>query len=170
MPTFPLADGSEVRIRPIRPDDKQLLSDGLAHLSPETVYRRFLSPKPSFTRGELRYLTEVDGCDHFALVATLPGPERIVGVARMVRLAGDPRSAEVAVVVADSLQGQGLGRELATRIADEARARGIGRFQATFLSSNVPARRLMERIAERVAAGPPQGATVELTADLVRAA
>ena len=39
----------------------------------ESVQRRFLTPKRSFSRAELRYLTEVDGRDHVALVAEYPG-------------------------------------------------------------------------------------------------
>ena len=46
-----------------------MLEDGLRHLSKESVQRRFLTPKSSFSRSELRYLTEVDGRDHVALVA-----------------------------------------------------------------------------------------------------
>ena len=61
-----------VLIRPIRADDKRMLTDGLRRLSDESVHRRFLMPKPSFSRAELRYLTEVDGRDHVALVAESP--------------------------------------------------------------------------------------------------
>ena len=59
-------------IRPIRAEDKRMLADGLRRLSPESVQRRFLTPKRSFSRAELRYLTEVDGRDHVALVALDP--------------------------------------------------------------------------------------------------
>lgn len=166
-----LKDGTELVIRPIRPDDKQLLAEGLARLSPRSVYLRFLSPKPSFTRGELRYLTEVDGCDHFALVAVEASPpHRIVAAARFVRLPGEPGTAEAAIVVADPLQGQGLGRELARRLADEAGPRGVERFHATFLAENVAARRLMATLSERLESGPGDGTTVELTAELRPAA
>ena len=64
-----LPDGASILIRPIRADDKRMLEDGLRHLSDESVQRRFLTPKRSFSRAELRYLTEVDGRDHAALVA-----------------------------------------------------------------------------------------------------
>ena len=71
-----LPDGAQVLIRPIRPDDKGMLSDGLRRLSPESAQRRFLTPKRSFSRTELRYLTEVDGRDHVALVAEHPADPR----------------------------------------------------------------------------------------------
>ena len=64
-----LLDGSTVFVRPISPEDKPLLAEGLRQLSPETAFRRFLSPKVSFSAAELRYLTEVDQRDHIAYVA-----------------------------------------------------------------------------------------------------
>src|SRR4051812_50162136 len=64
-----LPNGRRTRIRPIAPDDKALLQDGLQRLSPESVRRRFLGPKARLSAAELRYLTEVDGRDHIALVA-----------------------------------------------------------------------------------------------------
>ena len=71
-----LPDGAPILIRPIRADDKRMLENGLRHLSEESVQRRFLTPKSSFSRAELRYLTEVDGRDHVALVVELP-PSRL---------------------------------------------------------------------------------------------
>ena len=100
-----------VLIRPIRPDDGERLSASHARLSPESRYRRFLSAKPELTGADVRYLVEVDGIDHIALVATqpsLPG-EPIVAVARCIRIPGSPDTGEVAIVVADALQGKGVG-------------------------------------------------------------
>lgn len=165
-----LQDGTRLVIRHIRPGDKQLLVDGLARLSPETVHRRFLSPKQRFSRGELRYLTELDGRDHVALVALLAeDPCHLAAVARFVRLGDDPARAEAAIVVRDSLQRRGLGKLLALRLADEAAARGIRSFEATILGENVAARKLMGAIAERLESGPA-GPAVELSAELPSAA
>jgi RimJ/RimL family protein N-acetyltransferase len=144
-----LPDGTPVLLRPIRADDKRLLSQGLRNLSEASVQRRFLSPKPRFTGAELRYLTEVDGRDHAALVAESPAqPTRaMIGVARYVRLADDREAAEVAVVVADTWQGRGVGSLLADELAARARGQGIRRFTATMSADNVPAHRLLARIA-----------------------
>jgi GNAT superfamily N-acetyltransferase len=144
------AAANELDVREIRPDDKPLISAGFARLSPQSVYRRFLSAKPSLSAAELRYLTEVDGVDHYALVA-LSGPS-IVAVARFVRLRDDPAAAEVAVTVCDELQGRGVGKALGLVLADAARERGIRSFTADILAENVPARRLMRALDERLAA------------------
>ena len=147
-----LPDGAPVLIRPIRADDKRMLTDGLRRLSDESVQRRFLTPKRSFSRTELRYLTEVDGRDHVALVAEQPsGPSRrLIAVARFVRTADDPHAAEVAITVGDDWQGRGLGSLLSARLAAEARQLGIRRFTATMAADNVPAHRLMARLTDHL--------------------
>jgi RimJ/RimL family protein N-acetyltransferase len=138
-------------VRPIRPDDKERLAWGLGQLSAETIQRRFLSPKPRFSSAELRYLTEVDGRDHVALVA-LPAnhPDWIVAVARFVRLPEDPTAAEFAVVVADAYQGRGLGKRLAMLLTERAKELGIRRFTATTQADNRPAQRLIEAIGSEL--------------------
>ena len=146
-----LPDGTRVLVRPIRSTDKRLLVEGLARLSPETVYRRFLTPKPRLTTGELRYLTEIDGHDHVAYVCVLAEqPDELLGVGRWIRRPDDPAAAEVAVVVGDCWQGQGLGRRLGMELADAARAHGVGRFTATMAADNVPAHRLFAAISDRL--------------------
>ena len=140
-----------ILFRHIRPDDKGRLAAGLAAMSPESRRRRFLMPKPRFSSKELKYLTEIDGFDHVAIVAvSAEDPDVFYGVARFVRWSEDPEAAEAAIVVADPLQGKGLGRELGRRLADEARERGVRRFTATLLGENVAAHRLFASISSRL--------------------
>ena len=144
-----LNNGIEVLVRPIRPDDKALLSDGLDHLSEQSAYQRFLVPKRKLTAAELRYLTEVDFRDHVAFVAVRPEePDALVGVGRWIRLSHDPEVAEIAFVVADDLQRQGLGTAIAKALADAARERGVRRFVATMLPHNLAAHQLFARVAQ----------------------
>jgi RimJ/RimL family protein N-acetyltransferase len=146
-----LPNGTGVVIRAIRPDDKALLSAALLRLSPESSRARFLTSKSSFSADELRYLTEIDGLSHVALVAVLAdNPRRLIGVARYVRLADDGSTAEVAIVVGDEFQGQGLGSRLGLLLADHARAQGVQRFVATMLSDNLAAHRLFAKISARL--------------------
>ncbi|HEX2085279.1 MAG TPA: GNAT family N-acetyltransferase [Solirubrobacteraceae bacterium] len=161
--------GEEVAFRHIRPDDKDRLAAALEGLSPESQRKRFLTPKPSFTASELRYLTEIDGFDHVAVLAVLADdPDAIVGVGRFVRLRDLPDTAEVAVVVGDRYQGQGLGRELGRRLADEARQRSVRRFTATLLGDNVAAHRLFHSISDRLE-GRIEGGTRVVTAEIAAA-
>jgi RimJ/RimL family protein N-acetyltransferase len=166
---FTLTDGTQVAFRHIRPTDKQRLSEALGRLSSDSQYRRFLSPKPSFSGSELRYLTEVDGVDHVALAAvSADDPDAFIGVARYVRLPDLPDTAEAAIVVGDPYQGQGLGRELGRRLADEARSHDIARFTATLLGDNVAAHRLFHSVSDRLE-GRVEGGTRVLTARIAAA-
>jgi acetyltransferase len=134
-----LPDGATAYVRPIAPEDKPLLVEGLRRLSPETSFRRFLSPKVSFSAAELRYLTEVDGRDHIAYVAFLDG--QFAAVARAVRT--EPDTAELAITVGDRWQGRGLGRALATLLADRMREQGVTKIAGTMLAGNKAALKLM---------------------------
>src|SRR5439155_17884724 len=130
---------------------KRILSAAFERLSPETARLRFLAPKARLSSADLRYLTEIDGADHVAVLAVLAHrPNVIVGVGRYVRSATDPEAAEVAVVIGDPWQHQGLGRHIGLALADVARERGIRRFTATMLSDNVAAHRLLARISGRL--------------------
>jgi RimJ/RimL family protein N-acetyltransferase len=164
---YTLPSGVAVVVRPIEPGDKDRLVNGLRQLSLESIRKRFLAAKPSFSRSELRYLTEVDGVNHIALVAVLEDdPEQLVAVARCVRLPDRPDTAEMAIVVGDPWQGQGLGRELARRLADAALAAGIRRFAATMLGDNEAARRLMLTFARRLEAGRISAGLREVVVEL----
>jgi RimJ/RimL family protein N-acetyltransferase len=155
---------SRLEIREITPEDKQELAAGYERLSEQSRLRRFLAPKPRLTKSDLRYLTEVDGVNHYAVVALLD--EEIVGVARWVRLVEDAQEAEAAVVVGDPLQGRGIGKILARELADAARARGIRRIRASILSDNPPAHALLRVIAERLTDGGYVHGVHELVAEL----
>ena len=142
----------DIWIRPIRPEDKDILAAGFELFSDETRRRRFLTSKPRLTVADLRYLTEVDGGDHAALVAipmTDPA-RRIIGVARYVRLAEDPTTAEMSIVVADPYQGRGLGRTLSDQLVALARTNGIEHFTASILADNEPAQRLLARMTRQL--------------------
>jgi len=131
-----LRDGSEVFMRPIEPDDKDALARGFQALSPESRYRRFLTPMQRLSAKLLAYLTEVDHHSHEALVAETVAEHELVGVARYIRLDDEPETAEVAVTVVDHWQAKGVATALLTRLAQHARSAGIERFRATCLAEN----------------------------------
>jgi GNAT superfamily N-acetyltransferase len=156
-----------VVIREIRPTDKRMLADGYEHLTEETQRRRFLGAKPRLSETELRYLTEIDGERHFALVAVLADQlDQIVAVARFVLLPGEGATADAAIVVGDHHQRLGLGRRLALMLADAAQARGIRRFSATMLSDNPAALALMRTLSRRLESGAQGEGVREVFADL----
>jgi protein lysine acetyltransferase len=162
-----LSDGTRVVIRRIQPGDKRMLAKGLELLSEESRHRRFLGAKPRLSAGELRYLTEIDGETHFALVAVLADRlDHVVAVARYVRLPEAPGTADAAIVVGDPWQRRGLGRRLAIMLADAARLQGIERFSATMLSDNPAALALMRTLSRRLEQGGHGHGVREVVAEL----
>ena len=129
-----LADGRVGVLRPILPKDAVALRDDLgAHLSEQSVYFRFFTPRRHFTAQEFEHFANVDYASRLALVALVEG--ELVAVARYERIEeGD--EAEVAFTVRDDQQGRGLGMVLLEHLASAARARGISRFVADTLAEN----------------------------------
>jgi RimJ/RimL family protein N-acetyltransferase len=154
-----------VELRPIRSDDKVELAAALERLSPESRRLRFLTAKPRLTGAELRYLTEIDGVNHVALVA-VRDDGHIVAVGRFVRLSDAPDTAEFAIVVGDPYQGQGLGRAVAHALAEMARERGVRRFAATALSDNVAVHRLLGTISRGLEPTHREAGVDDFVADL----
>jgi GNAT superfamily N-acetyltransferase len=133
-----LRDGTQVQLRLVHPEDKELLRTGFDRLSPESRYARFLGPKAALSDDELRYLTEIDHEQHFAIGAIRnagAGPVGL-GIARFIRLADPPNTAEAAIAVADEVHQQGLGTLLFLRLVAAASERGIERFRCEVLASN----------------------------------
>jgi GNAT superfamily N-acetyltransferase len=146
-----LRGGTPIVIRAIRPDDGEALREGIQLLSERTVYHRFFQAKTHLSDQEIRYLTELDFENHVGLVATIENQagELVIGVARCVRLgrdtgvrgqdkAGSRDMAEVAFVVADQFQGQGVATQLLWHLVAIARALGIRTLVAEVLGGNRP--------------------------------
>jgi RimJ/RimL family protein N-acetyltransferase len=170
MTLRPSAEVPELLLRRIAPADKDGLVAGLGRLSERSVYQRFLSPKPRLTSSELAYLTEVDFQDHYALVAVLAAaPSVIVGVGRWVRGQEARGDAEIAIVIADDLQGRGVGTALGGALAEAAIARGVERFTASMLPSNTAAHRLFAKLSSRMQITHDRGVD-EMVAPLLVAA
>jgi len=130
----------------VKPEDKPLLVNGLEHLSEQARYLRFFTMKQRLSDEELRYLTELDQDNHFALGAVRigsDGQEEGLGVARFVKLASEPGVAEAAIVVVDECQRKGLGRLLLSRLLGAARERGVSTFKSEVLTENVAIRKLL---------------------------
>jgi len=151
---WPLRGGGEYTVRPIHPDDAQMLQDlVMHHLSPESRYFRFVSSLAELPPSMLARFTLIDYDREMALVAVFrerkAGPEgeiveseRIVGVSRYITNP-DPASCEFALVVADDFNGKGLGSRLMLSIMDVARAKGLAEIEGLVLANNPGMLRLM---------------------------
>ncbi|HKN01392.1 MAG TPA: GNAT family N-acetyltransferase [Candidatus Binataceae bacterium] len=132
-----LRDGSPIRVRAIRPDDKERLLEHFRSLSPQSVYFRFFEIKRTLGDDDLLHLTELDFTDHVGLAATMDnaGREQFIGVGRYLRSGGKNR-AEVAFAVLDEHQGRGIGTLLLQHLGRIAKTSGITQFTADVMGGN----------------------------------
>ena len=79
-------------------------------------------------------------------VSTRHGEEMGLGIARFVRLPGEPTVAEAALTVMDDEQKKGLGRILGLTLAQAAIERGIKHFRGEVLTNNEPVRKLLDEV------------------------
>lgn len=159
-----IADGSDVVIRPIRPEDANLEQDFVLNLSPESRYFRFMQSLDRLSPLMLARFTQIDYDREMALIAVVREhtPEaRFVGVARYV---GNPdrHSCEFALTVTDEWQKRGVGRELMRRLMEVARDRGIEVMEGEVLANNVKMLRLCERLGFRIAHVPEEPDVVQV--------
>jgi acetyl coenzyme A synthetase (ADP forming)-like protein len=136
-----LRDGRSMRVRALRPDDKERLLGLFRRQSPESIHYRFFGAKSTLTEAELRYFTELDFDRHVGLAAVRGSgaEEEFLGVARYIRrddAPGDGRRAEFAVAVADAEQGRGVGTLLLEHLARIAHRSGVTTFEADVLGDN----------------------------------
>ncbi len=144
-----LSEDIHARLRLVQPADKARLRDGFLNLSGASRHKRFFGGKHCLSDTELRYFTELDHVDHFAIGAVeldSSGEEGGgIGVARFVRLPQDAGCAEVAITVIDRMQGKGVGRKLLEALVEAAVERDIKRFRFECLPHNQDIRKLVEQ-------------------------
>lgn len=138
-----LADGRQLLLRPIRPEDETGFQQIFAALSPEEIRMRFLHPMKSLPHKLAARLTQIDYAREMALVLEGQGDE-----SRMlyggVRISADPDNieAEFAILIRREMTGSGLGPLLMRRIIDYSRNRGIRRLYGDVLADNTSMLRL----------------------------
>jgi GNAT superfamily N-acetyltransferase len=129
-----LRDGARLVVRPIEAADAEALVALHARLSADTIYRRYFGVRPHLSPADVERFTRVDGRTRFALVA-VRGSD-LVAVTRYEGRPGES-SAEIAVVVDDALQHQGVGRLMLERLVDVAHEAGLTALAADVLAGNV---------------------------------
>jgi len=158
-----LADGVQIVIRAIDPDDVDELAAGFERLGALSRFRLFGQRGARLTRRELAELTDVDHRSSEMLMAFDAATGEGVGIARYDRAASDPRGADVTCAVVDAWQHRGVGSALAERLAARATAAGISRCTAELVLGNSPARHLLAHVADEVEERRDGGA-VDVTA------
>jgi acetyltransferase len=151
-----LSDGTEVILRPIRPEDEPMEYELLTTASEETLRGRFFDNKTEISHDMLVRFTNIDYDREMAIVAELTQGKkrRIVGVARLMGEADRGRG-EFAVLVHDDFQGKGLGFKLTDTIIGIAQEKGLREISGYIDANN---RRMLRVVSEL---GFVEGETVD---------
>jgi ribosomal protein S18 acetylase RimI-like enzyme len=145
-----LRDGRRLTIRSFQTADSEALAAAVKRTSAETLYRRFFAVKRHFSQRETDFFLNVDFVAHVALIAEVDeaGRATIVGAGRYVVVA--PGKAEVAFMVIDAYQGQGIGKQLLRHLAVIARGAELREFVAEVLPENGSMLKVFEKSGLRV--------------------
>ena len=147
-----LRDGTDVTVRPIRPEDEPALVAFHDRLSERSVYLRYASVMKHSQRVAHERLARICFIDYdreMALVAERPagsdGQSAIVAVGRLTKRPGTDEG-EFAMLVQDDHQRQGIGTELLSRLVEVGRDEGLARITADVLAQNTAMQRLCRKL------------------------
>jgi acetyltransferase len=163
---FTARDGRRVFLRPIKPEDRELLVDLLHRVSERTIFLRFLGHLRELSPDLLDHFTIVNYVSDFALVATVVenGENHIISVSRY-HYDNDTGGTEFAVAVRDDWQGMGLGKEMVRRLFEAAKKNGLRRIEAVMDSSNETITKILKSLNLRYSSKPLRG-LYELSVEL----
>ena len=152
---FTMKDGTDVSLRPIHPDDEPLMAQFHQTLSGRSVYMRYfcsLSLESRMAHERLVRICHVDGEREVALVVDYTnkktGQQQILGVGRLIKLEAQ-NEAEVAILVSDQYQKQGLGTELLRRLIQIARDQKLHRVSGELLRDNLAMQIIVKKLGFR---------------------
>ena len=144
-----LRDGRPIEIRALHPDDEADMLAAIDRIGADSLRRRFFVTKRGFSDSEKAFFMKIDFVNHVALVAHIDedGRPAVVGGARYVVV--KPGQAEVAFMVVDAYQGQGIGGILTRHLLGLARAAGLKELAAEVLPENAAMRKVLEKFGFR---------------------
>ena len=163
--------GDAVTIRPIRPEDEPLLVRLHQVLSERTVYLRYFQPLKLSQRTAHERLTRICFIDYDREIVLVverrneEGHPEIVAIGRLSKLRGGGNEAELAVLVDDRYQGQGLGTELYQRLISVARDEKLKRVECTILAENREMRSICQKMGFRLESDLEDG-TIKATLEV----
>jgi RimJ/RimL family protein N-acetyltransferase len=140
--------GLEILLRPVKISDEHLLKDFFYALSDTSLYRRFISMRKDMPHERLQEFVVIDYTKELVILATIQKEEGVEEVVGVGQYAIDERTntAEVAFVVRDDYQGQGIGTELLAYLTYLAKRQGLHGFTAEVLEENRPMLHLFEKM------------------------
>ena len=132
-----LKDGTEAFVRPVKPTDEEIFKDLFYSLSEQSRYQRFFTRMAFLPHRQRQTFVSINYNEQIGLVCLVESPagEKLVGLGQYIKLPNQPK-AEVALLISDDWQKQGLGSWLTRYLVRIARQAGITGFHAEVLAVN----------------------------------
>jgi acetyltransferase len=164
-----LNDGTDIVIRPIRPEDAEIEAKFVRELSNESKYFRFMNSLQELSQEMLVRFTQIDYHNEMALVAVKPGGDGVdeeqIGVARYTTNI-DKKSCEFALVVSDRWRGKGIAHQLMQKLMEIARDRDLERMEGQVLANNFKMLDLMRSLNFQIGSDPEDSSIKQVEAQL----
>ncbi len=166
--TLQLNDGTNIVIRPIRPEDAEIEAKFVRELSSEAKYFRFMNSLQELSQEMLVRFTQIDYHNEMALVAVKPNGdgEEQIGVARYTTNL-DKTSCEFALVVSDQWRSRGIAHHLMQNLMEIARDRDLERMEGQVLANNFKMLELMKSLNFQIRNDPDDTGVKQVEALLV---
>jgi acetyltransferase len=157
--------GTELVVRPVRPEDEPLYHPFFAKIDPSHMRQRFFAPIRTINHAFIARLTHMDYARAMAFLALDPTSGELLGV---VRLHADPDNveAEFAILVRSDRQGLGLGAALMKLIVEYGRAQGTRRIIGQVFRENTRMLALCAEIGFRITPDADDSSLQTVTLDL----
>ncbi len=162
-----LSDGTDIVIRPIRPEDAEIEAKFVRELSSEARYFRFMNSLQELSPEMLVRFTQIDYHNEMALIAVTAGDEgeEQIGVARYTTNL-DKTSCEFALVVSDRWQSRGIAHQLMRNLMDIARDRDLETMEGQVLTNNSRMLELMTSLNFTIKNDPGDSAVKQVAVGL----
>ena len=160
-----LGDGWRIFVRPIRPDDEDLIRDHLTHVSKEDLRLRFFDSIKEFSHQFIAKLIDLDYARAMAFIAIDEATKEPVGV---VRLHADPshETGEYAILLRSDLKGRGLGWSLMQLIIEYAKSEGLKRISGQILQENTVMLKMCRELGFEIKTDPDDRGLRDVTLTL----
>ena len=157
--------GRLIANRPVAPNDSGMIAELLAGLSAQSLFLRYCMPMsrmaPETVAREAARLGQAHSTQQFTVVALacIGGVEQVIAVAELARDVASSAVAEIALVVADAYQREGIGSALCAYLVAAARRQGLAALRAEALAENTAVRRMVARSGAPYTAATSRGMT-----------
>lgn len=130
-----LGEDWRIFIRPVRPEDEELVRQFFTHVTAADLRLRFFAPVKDFGHAFIARLTQLDYARAMAFVAVDETTQEMLGGVRL-HADANHEAAEYAVLLRSDLKGRGLGWTLMELLIEYARADGLRRIEGQVLGEN----------------------------------